>query len=344
MIHVGLDVHKGVSRMGCFDPATGEVQDLGSVSNEREALAHRLGQLPAPKTVVLEVGRSSYYMAGLLESMVEEVWIVDPAEVRRLQHTISKTDRRDAAALAWWAAKGVLKPQWRPDAETMDLRELTRGKTTLTRLSAQLQTMIRSLLARHGYECPHARLLSDRAQLWLDAVELEGYAGEMLVALRQVLATAHQHADDFEKKVEKASAAHPAAQRLRTIPGIGPFLSLALAVEIGDVNRFPSSTHLRGYSGLTPAVYQSGDTDARGPLTKTGNRWLRYAAVLAAQRIGQMREPDPRLKRLFLSVAFRHGRNPGKIAVARRLLDLIYLLLKKGQDYRPPKPRAAITA
>jgi len=344
MIYIGLDVHKGFSRMGGFDPATGEVQDLGKLSNEREALAHRLGHLPSPKTVVLEAGRSSYYMAGLLESMAEEVWIVDPAEVRRLQHTISKTDRRDAAALAWWAAKGVLKPQWRPDAETTDLRELTRGKTVLTRLSAQLQTMIRSLLARHGYECPHARLLSERAQLWLDEVELEGYAGEMLAALRQVLAMAHRQADDFEKKVAAAAAAHPAAERLRTIPGLGPFLSLALAVEIGDVNRFPSSTHLRGYSGLTPAVYQSGDTDARGPLTKTGNRWLRYAAVLAAQRIGQMREPDPRLKRLFLSVAFRHGRNPGKIAVARRLLDLIYLLLKKGQDYRAPRPHITATA
>jgi len=60
--------------------------------------------------VVLEAGRSSYYMAGFLESMAEDVWIVDPGEVRRLQHTISKTDRRDAAALAWWAAKGVLTP------------------------------------------------------------------------------------------------------------------------------------------------------------------------------------------------------------------------------------------
>ena len=88
----------------------------------------------------------------------------------------------------------------------------------------------------------------------------------------------------------------------------------------------------------------SGDKNARGPLTKAGNRWLRCAAVLAAQRIGQTREPDPRLKRIFLSVAFRYGRNPGKIAVARRLLDLIYYLLKKGQDYRAPKPRAAATA
>jgi len=344
MIYIGLDVHKRFSRMGCFDPATGDAHDLGSVSNEASALEEALERLPSPRTVVLEAGRSSYHMAGLLESIAEEVWVVDPGEVRRLQHTISKTDRRDAAALAWWAAKGVLKPQWRPDAELLDLRELTRGKTALTRMSTRVRTMIRMLLARHGHSCPHRDLMSERGQLWLEEVELEGHAGQMLAGLREILTVVQRKVDDFERTVEQTSREHPVARRLRTIPGIGPFLSLALAVEIGDINRFPGPTQLRGYSGLVPAVYQSGDKDARGPLTKAGNRWLRYAAVLAAQRIGQMREPDPRLKRIFLSVAFRHGRNPAKIAVARRLLDLIYYMLKKGQDYRVSKPRVATTA
>jgi transposase len=344
MIYVGLDVHKRFSRMGYFDPANGELQDLGPVDNEPSALQAALGKLESPKTVVIEAGRSSYHMAGLLETMAEQVWIVDPGEVRRLQHTISKTDRRDAAALAWWAAKGVLTPQWRPDAETLDLRELARGKTTLTRLSTQVRTMMRMLLARHGHECPHRDLLSDRGQLWLDEVELEGHAGQMLTALREMLVVIQSKADEFERMVEQASAKHPAARRLRTIPGIGSFLGLALAVEIGDINRFPGPAQLRGYSGLVPSVYQSGDKDARGPLTKTGNKWLRYAAVLAAQRTAQLRHPDPRLKRTFLSVAFRHGRNPAKVAAARRLLDLIYCLLKKGQDYQPPRPRATATA
>jgi len=339
MIWVGLDVHKRFSRMGCFDPATGEVHDLGSVSNDASSLQGALEKLPCPKTVVLEAGRSSYHMAGLLESMAEEVWIVDPGEVRRLQHTISKTDRRDAAALAWWAGKGVLTPQWRPDAQTLDLRELTRGKTALTRMSTQVRTMIRMLLARHGHECPHRDLLGERGQLWLEEVELEGHAGKMLASLREILTVVQAKADDFECMVEQTSRKHPVARRLRTIPGIGPYLGLALAVEIGDISRFPGPAQLRGYSGLVPAVYQSGDKDARGPLTKAGNKWLRYAAVLAAQRIGQMKEPDPRLKRVFLSVAFRHGRNPGKIAAARRLLDLIYYMLKKEEDYRAPRVR-----
>jgi len=344
MIYIGLDVHKSHSRMGAFDPATGEVQDLGSVSNEASVLEEALERLPSPRTVVLEAGRSSHYMAGRLEPMAEQVWIVDPGEVRRLQRTISKTDRRDAAALAWWAAKGVLKPQWRPDGELLDLREQTRGKTSLTRLSTQVRTMIRMLLARHGRECPYRNLLGKSAQQWLDQVELEGYAAHMLAALRQVLATTETEVEDFDSLIEQVAASHPAAQRLRTIPGIGPFLSLSLAAEIGDIERFPSAAHLRGYSGLVPAVHQSGNKDARGPLTKTGNKWLRYAAVQAAQRTTQMRHPDPRLKRTFLSVAFRHGGNPAKIAVARRLLDMIHHLLKRNKDYQAPVATAVTQA
>jgi transposase len=343
MIWVGLDVHKRFSRMGSFDPATGDLQDLGEVSNDREELQVRLEQVGSPKTVVLEAGRSSYHMAGLLEPLADEVWIVNPTELRRLQHRVAKTDRRDAAALAWWAAKGALKPLWRPDRPVLELRELTRGRTALTRIATQLRNLIRSLLARHGYECPHRDLLCARGRAWLDAVTLEGYAGEMLAAFRALLSLIQEKADGFEQEVEAAAADFPTAQRLRTIPGIGPLLGLSLAVEIGDISRFPSPGHLRGYSGLTPAVFQSGEKEARGPITKRGNKWLRHTAVLAAQRMSQMHHPDPSIKRTFLSVAFRHGRNPGKVAAARRLLDLSYHLLKKEVDYRAPRTQAAST-
>lgn len=342
MIWVGLDVHKGFSRMGLFDPATGELADVGEVSNAREQLAVRLGQIAGAKTVVLEAGRSCHYMAAMVEPMVERVWIVDPVAVRKLQHRIAKTDRRDATALAYWGAKGALEPLWRPDARTLDLRELTRGKTALTRMAVKVRTMIRSLLARHGYECPHSDLLGARAQGWLDGIDLGGYAGRMLATLRELLPLLQGKADEYEQWVEREAKQHVPAKRLATIPGVGPFLGLALAVEIGDGRRFGTAAQLRGYSGLTPSVHQSGAKDARGRLRKQGNRWLRYAAVLAAQRMAVMRRPDPKLKRTFLSVALRHGRNPAKVACARRLLDLVHHLLVQEEDYRAPVAHSAV--
>jgi len=64
MIYVGLDVHKRFSRMGSFRSATGELQDLGEVINDREALRMRLKQVASPRTVVLEAGRNGIHATG----------------------------------------------------------------------------------------------------------------------------------------------------------------------------------------------------------------------------------------------------------------------------------------
>ncbi len=68
-----------------------------------------------------------------------------------------------------------------------------------------------------------------------------------------------------------------------TAPGIGWVLGYTIAAEIGDISRFSSPTKLIGYTGLCPRVSQSGDVDRRGPLSKHGPRYLRWALIEAAQ-------------------------------------------------------------
>jgi len=74
----------------------------------------------------------------------------------------------------------------------------------------------------------------------------------MLAGLREILVVVHAKGHDFERMVDQTSREHPMARRLRTIPGIGPFLSLALAVEIGDINRFLD----RHSCEATPVLFQ----------------------------------------------------------------------------------------
>jgi Transposase IS116/IS110/IS902 family len=69
---------------------------------------------------------------------------------------------------------------------------------------------------------------------------------------------------------------------LMTVAGIGSVLAYTIAAEIGDISRFASPRKLAGYSGLCPRVYQSGESDRRGPLAKHGRRYLRWALVEAA--------------------------------------------------------------
>ena len=62
---------------------------------------------------------------------------------------------------------------------------------------------------------------------------------------------------------------------------IGWVLAFTIAAEIGEIERFPSPEKLTGYTGLCPRVNQSGEKDRRGPLTKHGPTYLRWALLEA---------------------------------------------------------------
>jgi len=77
-------------------------------------------------------------------------------------------------------------------------------------------------------------------------------------------------------------ADHRDIPRLVTAPGFGWINAFTVASEIGDIERFASPAQLRGYTGLCARVFQPGNTDRRGPISKQGSRDLRWALFEAA--------------------------------------------------------------
>ncbi len=73
-----------------------------------------------------------------------------------------------------------------------------------------------------------------------------------------------------EDELRRLGADHRYVPLLLTVPGIGWVLAYTVAAELGDIARFPSPRKLAGYTGLCPGVYQSGESDRRGPLAKQG--------------------------------------------------------------------------
>ena len=83
-------------------------------------------------------------------------------------------------------------------------------------------------------------------------------------------------------ELRRQGADHRYIPLLVTAPGFGWINAYTVASEIGDIERFASPTKLCGYTGLCPRVYQSGTTDRRGPISKQGSRYLRWALFEAA--------------------------------------------------------------
>jgi transposase len=130
-------------------------------------------------------------------------------------------------------------------------------------------------------------------------------------------------------------AGHEGYRAIQAIPGVGPVWAAVFVAEIGDVTRFASARHLCSWAGLTPRHRESDTTVHRGPITKQGSTLIRWAAVEAVQR---MPATAGWLVSTRAQISARRGRNIATVAVARRLLTLVYYGLRDGH-IRALQPR-----
>lgn len=136
----------------------------------------------------------------------------------------------------------------------------------------------------------------------------------------------------IEKAIEREFKAFP--NTLQSIKGIGPVYSAALFSEIGDVNKFRDQAALAKQAGLTWRKYESGNFTAdETRLTKTGNKYLRYYLVQAANMLRvHNKEYKDYYNKKFKEVT-KHQHKRALVLTARKFVRLIYALLKKGQLY-----------
>ncbi|MDI6906643.1 MAG: IS110 family transposase [Thermoanaerobacterales bacterium] len=125
-------------------------------------------------------------------------------------------------------------------------------------------------------------------------------------------------------------------QTLTTVPGIGPVLASGIVAEIGDIRRFAGQAALAQYAGLTWNRYQSGNFDAEDKsLTKTGNRYLRYYLVEAANSLRVHNEEYRSYYQAKYAEVTKHQHKRALVLTARKFVRLVYALLSKGQIYAP---------
>jgi len=346
MRHIGLDVHQRETKLCWIHGATGEVGNRATVPTAQVVDAVRA--LPGPRCVVLETGGQSWFLAGMLQSLPEtEVFVVDAFQARRAlegMHRGKKTDKWDAYGLAKLSLQGraAAMAVWLADLPTQQLRTLVRTRAALVQQTTALQNQLRALLRAAGLRVPGSDLMGRQAQQDLDALlpllpPISVLCGEQL---RRSLHFGKAQIHALEQELTTLARAHPACQRLMTLPGCGVILAATIVAEIGSISRFRQAKHLRSYAGLTPAICQSGERSHQGPLRR-GHRGLKYALVLLAQHFAWHRGfADTGLKQAYYRCLHRHGPTPAKVALARHLCDVIFAMLRDGTDFTP-QPRVA---
>ena len=122
-----------------------------------------------------------------------------------------------------------------------------------------------------------------------------------------------------------------------TLPGVDYYSALLILMEIGDVTRFPDAKHLCSYAGLVPRVSQSGDHMHRGGIHKQGPAALRWIMVVCAHAAVKVR--NSRWQREYQRLSRRIGTKKAIVAIARKILTVVFALLVKNEDYIEKDPK-----
>jgi transposase len=262
------------------------------------------------------------YGAALALALYEaghRVSIVNPARIAayaksRLART--KTDKADAALIAHFCCTQQPLPWAPPAAEIRELQALVRRVEMLQEMVHQegnrLQSGIRSAAVLASLESTRAFLSAEIARMQ-----------------RQI-----------QEQVEQSAAVKEQLRLLRSIPGVGWWTAVRVLAEIDEVRTAVDARQLAAYAGLTPREQTSGSSVHRRPrLAKTGNSRLRRALYLPA--IVAMRH-NPAVHALAERLQAR-GKRPMVIvgAAMRKLLHLIYGVLKSGKPFDPAVAMAA---
>ena len=330
MHYVGWDLGKRYSYLTVVD-AKGSILQQQKLVTTTEALRDFFQTLGPETVVALEATRSWYAPYEVVEPLVHQVQLANPMKTRAIAEARVKTDKVDSKILAHLVRTDLLPNAYVASRPIRDLRELLRHRAFLVRLQTRVKNRIHVLVDKQGLSFSGTDLFGIAGLQWLKALELRSPYRANLDRYLSVLQTVQAQIAEVSREVDRQARLTPEAKLLQTVPGIGPYTALLILAEIGDISRFPSPKQLVSYAGLHPRVYQSGDVCRYGHLTKTGSAWLRWALIEAATHL--QRTPGS-LQEFFRRLQRKKGNKAARVATARKLLTILYWMLKHQTPYR----------
>ena len=322
---VGMDLHRRRSVLVRMTEA-GERLDTVRIDNDPMTLAAEIAEAGEHPQVVLEATYGWYWAVDVLTDAGADVHLAHPLGVKGFAYRRVKNDVRDAADLADLLRMGRLPEAWIAPPAVRELRELVRHRAKLVAWRSGLKASVHAVLAKQGLRVAVSDVFGVAGRQLLARVPLDAPYRLRVNALCRLI-----DAVDFEIQavggpLRLALAGDPGFRAVQAVPGVGPVLAAVFVAEIGDVHRFTSPRHLTSWAGLTPKHRESDTVVRRGPITKQGSTLVRWAAVEAAQgthKAGWLSQQGT-------AIAERRGRNIATVAVARRLLTLVYYGLRDG--------------
>ncbi len=287
-----------------------------------------------------------------------------------------KTDALDSEWLAEICLKNLITPSRIFTGDYRELRSLTRTRESLIKVRTKIKNQV-----THELEAACIKLSSAISDVFgksgrhivdglLNGIDLDAIldsvpskkvkankekiratiqaslSSSQITLLRSLLNTIDaitRQIEEIDSKIlEKISSRSEDMKIALSMPGMGFISASTILAEIGDFRDFSSANKLAAYCGLVPSVYQSAGKLINGHITKHGSPHIRGMIIEVAHAIIRTKRIS-KLKKFFLRIKARRGAKIGIVALARKVLCILYHLLINREFYKDDlleKPRS----
>lgn len=337
--YISFDGHKQYTLAEREEVETGKTRHC-RIEHARGAIRNFLaGRCERGTPVAVEATGNWYWIVEEIEEAGLQPKLVHPRKTKLMMGLLNKTDKLDVHGLNLLQRNGTLPTVWIPPGEFRDVRELTRTRLVVVRHRTRLKNRIQATLAKYALSVEGfsdsfgqgtRKVLEERVGQLPSETE---YATRLLMAQLDFV---HRQVNELEDRLKELVKMTPEMRLLMALPGVAEILATTIALEIGEVGRFPSAQHLVSYAGTTPRVHASGDKVRYGRSRPDVSRYLKWVYVEAANwvALNHRRRAERHVSRLYGRICKRRGHQKAIGAVARHLAEACFDVLSKEQPYR----------
>src|SRR4051794_22444469 len=334
--YVGLDVSQDQTSI-CVVDESGRVLWQGKCASTPEAIAATLNsKAPGAERIGLESGPLSIWLCHGLTALGLPVVCLDARHAKAaLKLQLNKSDANDARGLAQIVRTGWYREVAIKSLDGQLVRALITARAQLVAQRVDLGNQILlkpfGLLAGKGV----GKTFAEKVR----SLVPDGPLHEVTEALLRAWEAINKEVATLSRRLVTEARQDDTVCRLMTAPGVGVLVALTYVSTIGDPARFPHSSSVGAYVGLTPRRFQSGETDYTGKISRCGDRLTRTYLYEAA---GIILNRVSRWSTLY-GVGHPAGPEdrPQEGAVARKLAVILHRMWRDGTEFRWSTKEAA---
>jgi transposase len=337
--YVGLDLAKRTMEVCIVQDGEAGVKRESGMKTGGKGRERLAGLLRESDVVGMEACGYAFLLARYLQAetgCAVYMYILNLGKLRRIGQSTKKTSKEDALKIAKFIQrypKEELPLVSLPTEQEEELRQLIAMKQFQVKTRTALINRLHALYVLAGETGLKKKDLAAAESREKQKVLLRNDTQRMIAeSIERELEVVETELAAYKETIAKLVRGSELAPYIMSIPGVGPALAAAFIAYIGEGSRFETAGQVANYAGLTPVLDCSGDTQRYGHIQRGGCRALRSIILQSAWSLSRS-TGGGRLKEKFMALSGRMNKTKSAVAIARRMVVLMWVLAKRRQTY-----------